>query len=130
MEVAMRSGFLVRSLVLVAAVSGTLLGPLSGSATAGAKADGSPQVVVISLDGARADLVHAFLKSGVLDKKTGLGRLDTHGVVASQNITLTPSLTAVAHIGIATGSSSAHNDIPANTFHPVAESLQAALPAL
>ena len=80
----------------------------------------SRQVVVISLDGAKPDLIRQYLQSGVLDKKTGLGRLSKHGVVADQNITATPSLTAVSHIAIATGSTSAHNDIPANTFHPVA----------
>jgi predicted AlkP superfamily pyrophosphatase or phosphodiesterase len=96
-----------------------------GSSCAWAGDDGrgrhrnKPQVVVISLDGARADIVERYLDTGVLDRRRGLGRLDRHGVVAEQNITLTPSVTAVAHIGIATGSTSAHNDIPANTFHPV-----------
>lgn len=80
----------------------------------------TPQVVVISLDGAKADLIQSYLKSGVLDKRTGLGRLQRKGVVAEQNITATPSLTAVSHIAIATGSTSVHNDIPANSFHPVA----------
>src|SRR5262249_19559628 len=51
--------------------------------------------------------------------KTGLGRLKARGVVAEQNITVTPSVTAVAHIAIATGSTAPHNDIPLNTFHPV-----------
>src|SRR5262249_50230950 len=32
----------------------------------------------------------------------------------------TPSLTAVSHIAIATGSTAVHNDIPSNTFHNVA----------
>jgi predicted AlkP superfamily pyrophosphatase or phosphodiesterase len=79
-----------------------------------------PQVVVISLDGAQPDLVERYLRSGVLDRKRGLGRLERHGIVSEQNITATPSLTAVAHIAIATGSTAPHNDIPANTFHPVA----------
>src|SRR5213593_391394 len=83
----------------------------------------NPQVVVISLDGAKSDLVQSYLATGVLDKKTGLGRLKAHGVVAEQNITVTPSVTAVAHIAIATGSTAAHNDIPLNTFHPVAASI-------
>jgi len=82
-----------------------------------------PQVVVISLDGAQPDLVEHFLRTGVLDKKTGLGRLKARGVVADQNITVTPSLTAVAHIAIATGSSAPHNDIPSNTFHPIVASI-------
>jgi hypothetical protein len=79
-----------------------------------------PSVVVISLDGAQPDVVERYLASGVLDKKRGLGRLARHGVVAEQNITATPSVTAVAHIAIATGSTAPHNDIPLNTFHPVA----------
>jgi hypothetical protein len=54
------------------------------------RSERSPQVVVISLDGARPDLVEDFLEDRVLDRKTGLGRLKTHGVVAKQNITVTP----------------------------------------
>ena len=67
----------------------------------------NPQVVVISLDGARPDLVEHYLKTGVLDRKTGLGRLKARGVAADQNITVTPSVTAVAHIAIVTAASSA-----------------------
>src|SRR5207249_1623017 len=67
----------------------------------------NPQVVVISLDGARPDLVEHYLKTGVLDRKTGLGRLKARGVAADQNITVTPSVTAVAHIAIATRSTAA-----------------------
>jgi hypothetical protein len=80
----------------------------------------APKVVVISLDGAKPDLVQHYLRKGVLDRRTGLGRLQRHGMVAEQNVTATPSLTAVSHIAIATGSTAVHNDIPANTFHPVA----------
>lgn len=42
------------------------------------------------------------------------------GLHARQNVTVNPSLTAVAHIAIATGSHAAHNDVVANTFHLVA----------
>src|SRR5262249_49801934 len=84
----------------------------------------NPQVVVISLDGAQPDLVEHYLRTGVLDRKTGLGRLKARRVVADQNITTTPpSVTAVAHIAIATGSTAPHNDIPLNTFHPVAAAI-------
>ncbi|HET9699637.1 MAG TPA: alkaline phosphatase family protein, partial [Burkholderiales bacterium] len=83
----------------------------------------APKVVLISLDGARPDLVESYLKNGVLDRKAGLGLLRARGVVAEQNITATPSVTAVSHIAIATGSTAAHNDIPANTFHPVAATI-------
>src|SRR5215510_5104166 len=82
-----------------------------------------PQVVVISLEGAQPDLVEHYLRTGVLDRKSGLGRLKARGVVADQNITTTPSVTAVAHIAIATGSTAPHNDIPLNTFHPVAAAI-------
>src|SRR5262249_33198764 len=86
-----------------------------------------PQVVVISLDGAQPDLVEHYLRTRVLDRKTGLGRLKARGVVAEQNITVTPSVTAVAHIAIATGSTAPHHDIPPNTFHPGASQIGASL---
>jgi predicted AlkP superfamily pyrophosphatase or phosphodiesterase len=86
-----------------------------------------PQVVIISLDGAQPDHVEGYLRSGVLDRKRGLGRLKHHGVVAEQNITATPSVTAVSHIAIATGSTAPHNDISANTFHPVAATIATSL---
>ena len=79
----------------------------------------SPKVVLISLDGAKPDLIQKFIDEGVLPKHGGLATL-SRGVVARQNVTANPSLTAVAHIAIATGSSSVHNDIPSNTFHNVA----------
>ena len=87
----------------------------------------TPQVVVISLDGAQPDIVEHYLKTGVLDRKTGLGRLKARGVVAEQNITVTPSVTAVAHVAIATGSTAPHNDIPLNTFHPVVAPIGASI---
>ena len=80
-----------------------------------------PKVVLISLDGAKPDLIQHYLRSGALSWQSGLGRLMRNGVVAGQNITATPSLTAVSHIAIATGSTAAHNDIPANTYHAIAQ---------
>jgi hypothetical protein len=80
----------------------------------------APKVVLISLDGAKPDLIEHYLDTGVLPRDEGLGALRRRGVVARQNITATPSLTAVAHIAIATGSTAVNNDIPANTFHAVA----------
>jgi Type I phosphodiesterase / nucleotide pyrophosphatase len=80
---------------------------------------GSPTVVLISLDGAKPDLIKKYLEQGALPEDGGLARL-SRGVVARQNVTATPSLTAVAHIAIATGSTAVHNDIPSNTFHNVA----------
>ena len=80
----------------------------------------APRVVLISLDGAKPELVELYQWTGALPRQRGLGRLERFGVRALQNVTVTPSVTAVAHIAIATGSTAVHNDIPANTFHPVA----------
>jgi predicted AlkP superfamily pyrophosphatase or phosphodiesterase len=87
---------------------------------------GSPKVVLISLDGAKPDFIKKYLENGVLPRNGGLAELNL-GVVARQNVTATPSLTAVGHILIATGSTAAHNDIPANTFHPTAASIGSTL---
>src|SRR5262245_15803200 len=81
------------------------------------QASKAPKVVLISLDGARPDLIQQFLNDGTLPPNGGLARVN-RGVVARQNVTATPSLTAVAHQVIATGSTAARLDIPANTFHP------------
>src|SRR3981189_814947 len=61
---------------------------------------------------------------GFLPKDVGLAKLG-RGVVSRQNVTATPSLTAVSHIAIATGSTAVHNDIPSNTFHNVAAPITA-----
>jgi len=76
----------------------------------------APKVIVISLDGATPRLVNQFLQSGALPQNSGLGKLRSVGMVADQNITIAPSLTAAAHIAIATGSTAPRNDVPSNTF--------------
>jgi phosphodiesterase/alkaline phosphatase D-like protein/predicted AlkP superfamily pyrophosphatase or phosphodiesterase len=80
----------------------------------------SPKVIVISLDGATDSIVDKYLANGVLDSKTGLGLLKSKGVAATDNETVTPSLTAPSHIAIATGSTAVNNDINANSFHLIA----------
>jgi type I phosphodiesterase/nucleotide pyrophosphatase len=84
----------------------------------------SPKVVLISLDGAKPDVIQKYLDHGLLPRHGGLAKLND-GVVARQNVTATPSLTAVSHIAIATGSTAVHNDIPSNTFHNVAAPITA-----
>src|SRR5262249_44268185 len=69
---------------------------------------------------AKPDFIQKFIDQGVLPRDGGLAQL-SKGVVARQNITTAPSLTAVAHIAIATGSTAVHNDIPSNTFHAVVQ---------
>jgi len=79
-----------------------------------------PRIIVISLDGATPRIVKDLLKSGALPDNSGIGLLKKKGFWADQNITITPSLTAAAHIAIATGSTAPKNDIPSNTFALVA----------
>src|SRR3954467_2199634 len=89
-----------------------------------------PKVILISLDGAKPDLFETYMTTGVINPNTGVGLLKAKGIVAAQNITVTPSLTAVSHIAIATGSTSANNDIPGNIFHAVAQPAHATISGL
>src|SRR5262245_8238430 len=93
---------------------------LCASTFLAALASAAPKVIVISLDGATPRLVDQYMASGALSPTQGLGLLQHKGVRAEQNTTVSPSLTAPGHIAIATGSTAAHNDIIANTFHLVA----------
>jgi len=79
-----------------------------------------PKTILISLDGATPWLLNQYLASGVIPPDQGLGLLKSQGIVAQQNVTCTPSLTAACHIAIATGSTAARNDINSNSFHLVA----------
>jgi len=80
----------------------------------------APRIIVISLDGATPRIVKDLLKSGALPDGSGIGLLKKKGFWAEQNITIAPSLTAAAHIAIATGSTAPKNDIPSNSFALVA----------
>lgn len=80
----------------------------------------APKVVLISLDGATPRLIEQYFTSGALSSNTGLGLLRSKGVNARINETVSPSLTAVGHVAIATGSSAAKNNVVANSFHLVA----------
>jgi predicted AlkP superfamily pyrophosphatase or phosphodiesterase len=82
-----------------------------------------PKVILISLDGAAPRLVDKYIDPGM----KGVSLIRSVGSHAAQNITATPSLTAVSHIAIATGSTAVHNDIPSNTFSPVAGTLSSSL---
>ena len=78
------------------------------------------QVVLISLDGATPRIVDKYLASGVLNRRTGLGLLQSRGVSAQRNITCNPSLTASCHTTLNSGSTTARHDVAANSFHLVA----------
>src|SRR5215475_1119434 len=77
---------------------------------------GAPKVVVISLDGATPRFVDHFMRDGTIPHDQGLGLLRNRGIAAETNVTVNPSLTAVGHIAIATGSTAASDDRPANTL--------------
>ncbi|MBO0695563.1 MAG: alkaline phosphatase family protein, partial [Verrucomicrobia bacterium] len=81
---------------------------------------GTPKTVIISLDGATPRIVDQLNASGQLNPNEGINLLRAKGFSAQQNITIAPSLTAAAHIAIATGSIAAANDVASNTFHLVA----------
>lgn len=82
-----------------------------------------PRVILISLDGAAPRLVDKYIDPGL----KGVGLIRALGSRATQNITATPSLTAVSHIAIATGSTAVHNDVPSNTFSAVAGTLSSSI---
>jgi hypothetical protein len=102
------------------AVALSAVSVLAGILALSACAMAAPKVIVISLDGATPWLLEQYLSDGSLSKERGIGLLRHKGAYARQNLTVAPSLTAPGHIAIATGSTAAHNDIPANTFHPSA----------
>jgi hypothetical protein len=56
--------------------------------------------VIISLDGATPRIVDQLNAGGQLDPNEGINLLRAKGFSALQNITITPSLTAAAHIAI------------------------------
>ena len=80
----------------------------------------APKVIVISLDGGSSRIVEDYLARGILPSNRGIGLLRRRGFFAGRSIVTTPSLTAVSHIAMATGSNAVHNDIPSNTFHLLA----------
>jgi hypothetical protein len=83
----------------------------------------APKTVIISLDGATPRIIDQLNASGQLNPNEGFNLLRAKGFSAQQNITIAPSLTAAAHIAIATGSIAAANDVVSNTFHLVASPL-------
>ena len=106
---------LVRKLFLLVIV-------LAISAFAATLSFAQPRIIIISLDGATPSLVREFMLDGTISPSRGLGLLANKGATALRNTTANPSLTAPGHIAIATGSTAARNDIPANTFHLVGSS--------
>ncbi len=93
---------------------------LAGQAGLAFSAKPHPKVILVSLDAMNPTLVKKFINQGVLSEDQGIGLIRKLGVSADQNVTATPSLTAVSHVAIGTGSTAARNNITANSFHLVA----------
>lgn len=101
--------------------------PLLSAGAESAPDKAPPKVVLISLDGATPGMIRKYLDEGVLPQDGAIASLIRRGVFAERNETANPSLTAVSHIAIATGSTAVHNDIPANSFHPVAAPISSSI---
>lgn len=74
---------------------------------------GRPKVVVLCLDGARADYVVKFIADGTMPN---LAKLVERGVKAEYAQSIDPTLTAAAHASIATGTYPDKTGLVANTF--------------
>jgi predicted AlkP superfamily pyrophosphatase or phosphodiesterase len=73
------------------------------------------KVVLLSLDGAAADVLHELHKEGALTG--GFDRFFREGQVADRLVPVNPTLTAVNHISLATGYPAARTGIVSNRFH-------------
>ncbi|NJN87954.1 MAG: hypothetical protein HC881_18745, partial [Leptolyngbyaceae cyanobacterium SL_7_1] len=58
----------------------------------------APKVILLSLDGATPPLVDRYIFNDPVESQRGLGWLKQHGMMALQNVTVTPSLTAPSHV--------------------------------
>jgi predicted AlkP superfamily pyrophosphatase or phosphodiesterase len=108
----------VRLRLLTVAIAATFVAITLNTAVASSA--GRAPVVLISLDGATPRLVNEYLNTGILSPREGLGLLRNHGVMALQNITCSPSLTAACHTTLNSGATTAKHDVVANGFHLVA----------
>lgn len=73
-----------------------------------------PAVIILSLDGARADLVEGYMEDGTMPH---LAALASRGVRAEYASSVDPTLTAAAHNSIATGYYPARTGIVSNRYH-------------
>src|SRR5262249_47522122 len=73
------------------------------------------KVILLSLDGASAQVLHELHKAGALTG--GLDRFFREGQVADRLVPVNPPLTAVNHISLATGYPPSKTGIVSNRFH-------------
>ena len=72
------------------------------------------RVVILSVDGARDDWVDGYVADGTMPNLASVGQ---HGAAAEYAQTIDPSLTAAAHVSIATGSYPGKTGQVSNRFH-------------
>jgi len=72
------------------------------------------RVVILSIDGARDDWVDDYLADGIMPNLASVGQ---RGAAAEYAQTIDPSLTAAAHVSIATGAYPAKTGQVSNRFH-------------
>lgn len=75
------------------------------------------RVVVLSLDGAAAETIHRLWREGAF-VEGGFRQFFEDGQVAERLVPVTPTLTAVNHISLATGFAPDATSIVGNRFHP------------
>ena len=77
----------------------------------------STPTILISFDGAQAQVIEKLLKSGKLPANGGFAKLISEGTQAQGMTAVLPTVTATNHITLATGAYPERTNIPANTFH-------------
>lgn len=92
--------------------------PASAAAVPAVSDSAHPRkVILLSLDGASADVLQQLHKEGALSAG-GFERFYQEGQVADRLIPVSPTLTSVNHISLATGYPPAQTGIVSNRFHP------------
>ncbi len=110
----------MRRILSTAAALLLLLTPVSGcrsGAPEATSAHGPRRVVLVSYDGAGADLVWRWLEEGVLTAPGGVGEMVAAGTSARRVRMVNPTLTSVNHISLATGAEPGSTGIVSNFFH-------------
>jgi len=75
------------------------------------------RVILLSFDGAPAQTLHELWRQGALDQG-GFRQFFDKGQVAERMVPVSPTLTAVNHISVATGFAPDRTGIVSNRFHP------------
>lgn len=86
------------------------------------RTDGS-RVLLVSFDGIGADPFDRHLRSGTFGAN-GFAKAVAEGTRVHRVVPVTPTLTSVAHVAVATGATPERTGIVANTFHRTGEPIE------